>query len=129
MRLVVHDGNKVSLAYRWQQGKGWTKFIGYGTPIVVDCPPAAQVSFTVDCPCNGEVVATVRDANATRYQHVISVQVPGRPTLSVTVQPKTTGTLSGVKWARGTVATVWNQNVLNGRNVGSAVKVTTIDFG
>lgn len=129
MRLVVHDGNRVSLAYRWQQGRRWTSLIGYGMPIVVDCPPAAHVDFTVDCPCDGEIVATVRDVNATRYQHVISVQVAGRPTVSVTVQPRTTGALSGVRWARGTVATVWNQNLLNGRNVGPAVKVTTIDFG
>ena len=127
--VVVKDGNKVSLAYRWQKGTGWTGFIGYGTPVVVECPPAADVDFTVDCPCDGEIDSTIRDTNNSRYTHVITIEAPGKATRTLTVPSKKTGSLSKVTWKRGSTVTIWNQNTLNGKNVGARVKVTTINFG
>jgi hypothetical protein len=127
--VTVKDGNKVALAYRWQSGKAWTRFIAYGTAVVVDCPPAAKVDFTVDCPCDGVVTATVRDTNVSRYSHVITVEVPGKDPRSVTVAPGKQGSLAGVTWTRGQTVTVWNQNQLDGAAHGARVKVTTINFG
>ena len=99
--IIVHDGNKVSLAYRWQTATGWTRFLAYGSAVVVDCPPAAKVDFTVDCPCDGKVTATVRDTNVSRYAHLITVEVPGPATLSMTVPAGKTAALTGVVWTRG----------------------------
>lgn len=127
--VIVKDGNKVSLAYRWQTAAGWTRFIAYGAAMVIDCPPAAKVDFTVDCPCAGGITATVRDRNVSRYQHVITVAVPGKAALSVTVAPGTTGTLTGVTWARGQTVVVWNQNMLGGAAHGARVKVTSLTVG
>jgi hypothetical protein len=127
--VTVKDGNKVSLAYRWQTAAGWTRFIAYGSAIVVDCPPAAKVDFTVDCPCAGGVTATVRDTNVSRYQHVITVEVPGKAARSVTVAPGATGSLTGVTWTRGQTVVVWNQNMLGGAAHGARVKVTSLTVG
>ena len=129
LAVTVKDGNRVSLAYRWQTAAGWTRFFPYGSAVVIDCPPAAKVDFTVDCPCDGAVTATVRDANVSRYAHVITVEVPGRAARSVTVPAGKTAALTGVTWTRGQTATVWNQNQLAGANHGARVKVTTINFG
>lgn len=129
MSVVVHDGNKVSLAYRWQNGGGWTGFIAYGSAVVVECPPAADVDFTVDCPCDGEIDATINDHNTTRYTHVITITTAGRTDRVLTVPAKSDGSLSKVTWKRGATATIWNQNQLAGKNVGAKVKVTTINFG
>jgi hypothetical protein len=127
--VTVKDGNKVSLAYRWQNGKAWTRFIAYGTAVVVDCPPAAQVDFTVDCPCDGAITATVRDRNTSRYTHLITVEVPGKAARTVSVPAGATASLSGLTWTRGQTVTVWNQNQLGGANHGARVKVTTVNFG
>jgi hypothetical protein len=129
LSVVVRDGDRVSLAYRWRFGRGWTGFLPYGTAIVVDCPPAAHVDFTVDCPCAGPVTATLRDHNTTRYTHVITVSVPGRANRSVSVPAGRTVALTGLRWNRGQTATVWNQNQLRGKNLGARVKVTTVTFG
>ena len=127
--VTVKDGNKVSLAYRWQSGKAWTRFIAYGTAVVVDCPPAAQVDFTVDCPCDGAITATVRDKNTSRYTHLITVEVPGKAARTVSVAPGATASVTGVTWTRGQTVTVWNQNQLAGADHGARLKVTTINFG
>jgi hypothetical protein len=127
--VVVHDGDKVSLAYRWQSGTGWTGFLNYGSAIVIDCPPAAQVSFTVDCPCDGHITSTLKDVNATRYAHVFTVRIPGKPDRTATVAAHATGTIPGITWTRGQTVRIWNQNQLNGKNFGARVAVTTVNFG
>lgn len=127
--IVVKDGDRIGLVYRWQRGSGWTGMSAYGKPLTVNCPPAALVDFVVDCPCDGLIVASVRDRNTTRYQHAIAVQVGGKTIGSMTVAAGRTGTLSGLKWARGATATVYNQNYLNGRKVGGLIRVTTLNFG
>jgi hypothetical protein len=126
---VVRDGQKVSMAYRWQQGKAWTRFIAYGTAVVVECPPSPDVDFTVDCPCDGEIDGTINDNNTTRYTHVITVEIPNKPAKVLTVAAKKKGSLAKITWKRGDTVTVWNQSVLAGKNVGPRIKVTTINFG
>lgn len=129
LRVVVKDGNKVALAYRWQQGRGWSRFLAYGATTVVDCPPAPDVSFTVDCPCDGKIDATLRDDNTTRYTHVLTIEIPGQATRTLTVPAKSAGSLPKITWPRGTTVTIWNQNQLAGKNVLGKVKVTTVNFG
>jgi hypothetical protein len=55
--------------------------------------------------------------------------VPGKAARVVSIAPKTTGTVAGLSWTRGRTVVVWNQNVLNGRNVGATVQVTSITVG
>ena len=127
--VVVKDGDRIGLVYRWQRGSGWSGMTAYGKSIVVDCPPAADVDFTIDCPCDGMIEASVRDKNTSRYRHVISVLVDGKTIGSVSVDSRKTVTLSGLKWKRGATATIYNQNYLGERKVGGPMKVTTVNFG
>lgn len=129
MRVVVKDGNRISMAYRWQKGSGWSGFQPYGTTTVVDCPPSPDVDFTIDCPCDGEIDATLRDNNTTRYTHVLTIEIPGRATRTLTVPSKTVGSIPKLTWERGATVTVWNQSQLAGKNVGKKIKVTTVNFG
>lgn len=108
---------------------GRARFVGYGTPDVVVCPPAADVDFTIDCPCDGEIEATINDNNTSRYTHVLAIEAPGMATRTLTVPARTKGSRSKVTWKRGGTVTIWNQNRLAGKNVSARVKVTTINFG
>ena len=129
LRVVVRDGQQVRTAYRWQQGRGWSRFLPYGATRVVDCPPVPDVALTIDCPCDGRIGASLRDDNRTRYTHVLTVRVPGGTSRTLVVPPRTTRALPGLSWPRGTTVTVWNQNRLAGKNVGAAVRVATVNLG
>lgn len=125
---TVHDGDKIQLAYRWAENGGWTRFIAYGAVSIVDCPPLAHVRVTVDCPCAGELVATVNDINTSRYTHLLTIVAAGKPNRTLSVAAGATKALGNITWARGGKLTIYNQNQLSGKNVGARYVVTTITF-